>query len=267
MYPSREEIAVDVAIHIEQVFDKANFVDTINAIFQDLEPAQAMFGAASLSPHISSLLESVQTVIDFDLSFSSGIKVENIMNVFNIGSIATASLFFRLKDLGVFAEAALDSVNMVLFPGVSVNNGNFMLSAGVRVAESYEDEVIMSGDQAGSFVNEISFWNALSTFKAHGKLSASLPFEATINDFTQNLIIKFEDDNLFDAEKHMVTVDFPVCPIVPVINGLLGKLGSLEFSPRSILGTVETSGLNLIETIDDYFPNMAQFIDGILEGV
>ena len=252
---------------MEEAFSSTDFVEAISSIFQDLEPAQAMFGAASVSPSLSDLLESMQTLVDFDMSFSAGIKVENVMNVFKSGSVASAGLFFRLQDLGVFAEASFHSADMSIFPGVTVNGGNFILSAGVRATSPYEDEVIMSGDEAGEFANEIPFWNAFTTLKPYGQLSARLPFEATTNDVTQTLIIKFEDEDLFDAEKHLVTVDFPVCPIVSIINGLLGKLGSLEFSPRAIMGPVEMSGLNLIDTLDDFFPNMAQFIDGILEGM
>ena len=76
----------------------------------------------------------------------------------------------------------------------------------------------------------------------------------------------FEDDNLFDKEELLVKVDFPVCPVVSVVNGLLGKLGSLELSPKNILGPVDTAGLNLTDSLDDYFPNLAEFTDGLLEG-
>eukprot|EP00956_Cyclotella_meneghiniana_P034977 scaffold109952_cov105-Cyclotella_meneghiniana.AAC.1 len=102
-------------------------------------------------------------------------------------------------------------------------------------------------------------------FDAFGKLAASLPVEVTMNGVTQRLAIKFEDDNLFDTQKLLVKIDIPVCSVLPVVNGLLGKLGSLGLSPRSILGNVDMSGLGLGDTLDDYFPNVDSFIDGILE--
>jgi hypothetical protein len=254
---------------LEEVFDKAHFTEALESIFADLGPAQAMFGAASESPNVSALLNAAQTLVAFDMSFSTGIKVENTLSVFAEGSDASASLFFRLENLGVFAEATVDSVDLDIFPGVTVEGGNFLLSAGARIAAPFEGQIVMAGALAGSFTSTIPFSNALTTlpFEPYGQLSANLPFEATINDFTQTLTIKFEDDNVFDTQQLLVKVDFPVCPVVSVVDGLLGKLGSLGLSPKSIIGPVETAGLNLAETMDNYFPNLSEFIDGILEGM
>ena len=251
------------------MFDKAHFTEALESIFADLGPAQAMFGAASESPNVSALLNAAQTLVAFDMSFSTGIKFENALSVFAEGSDASASLFFRLENLGVFAEATVDSVDLDIFPGVTVEGGNFLLSAGARIAAPFEGQIVMAGALAGSFTSTIPFSNALTTlpFEPYGQLSANLPFEATINDFTQTLTIKFEDDNVFDTQQLLVKVDFPVCPVVSVVDGLLGKLGSLGLSPKSIIGPVETAGLNLAETMDDYFPNLSEFIDGTLEGV
>ena len=243
----------------------AYFADAINAIFNDLGPAQAMFDAASESPNISALLDALSSIVVFDMSFSAGVKVENILSVFAGGADATAGLFFRLDNLGVFAEAAVESVDLDIFPGLSVEGGNFLLSAGVRIAAPFEGEVTIDGNMA----TEISFSHSLTSiaFTPYGQLIASLPFEATVNEFTQSLTIKFEDDNLFDTDKFLVKVDFPVCPVVSLVDGLLGKLGSLVLSPKQILGPVATAGLDLADTLDDYFPNLEQFIDGILEGM
>lgn len=249
---------------MEEVFDKAYFTEALESIFADLGPAQAMFDAAGESPNISALLDAAQTLVAFDMSFSTGIKVENALSVFSGGADAAASLFFRLDDLGVFAEAVVDTVDLDIFPGVSVEGGNFLLSAGARIAAPFEGEVTMSGD----FASTIAFTHTLKNlpFEPYGHVSAHLPFEATINDFTQTLSVKMEDDNVFDTKELLVKVDFPVCPVVSVVDGLLGKLGGLGLSPKSIMGPVETAGLNLTETLDDYFPNLAEFIDGILEG-
>lgn len=250
---------------MEQMFDKAYFTDAISSIFEDLGPAQAMFGAASQTPYISALIDGVSSIIALDMSFSTGVKVENPQSIFTGGADVGESLFFRLNDIGVFAEAAVASVDLGIFPGITVEGGAFLLSAGVRIAAPFEREVSTDG----SMSDGISFSHSLRTtrFFPWGKLSASLPFTATVGGVTQSLVIKFEDDNLFDDAKPLVKVDFPVCPIFSVVDGLLGKLGSLELSPRNILGPVETAGLDLADTLDDYFPDLAHFFDGVLEGM
>ena len=263
-YPGRQEIAVDLLIHLDEVFDKAYFTDAVNAIFSDFEPLQAMFGAASELPNVSALLNAMSSIVAFDMSFSTGVKVENALSVFSSGSDASVKLFFRLNNLGVFAEATVTSATLDIFPGVSVEGGNFQLSAGVRVAAPFEGEVSIDGSMATG----ISFSHSLTNlvFEPYGKLTSNLPFELSVNNFTQSLIIKFEDDNLFDNVLLLTKVDFPVCPIVSVVDGLLGKLGSLGLSPKHIIGQVETAGLDLGSTLNDYFPNLAQFMEGILEG-
>jgi hypothetical protein len=231
LFPGRREVAIDVTIHLEQVFDKAYFSDALESIFANLGPAQAMFGAANASPSVSALLDAAQSIVAFDMSISTGIKVENAFSVFSGGSGASSGLFFRLENLGVFAEATVDSVdNLAIFPGVTVDGGNFLLSAGVRIAAPFEGEVTMSGAMA----SQIDFENTLPTlpFKPYGQLRASLPFQATVIGNTQSLTIKFEDDNLFDDIELLTKIDFPVCPVVSLVSSLLGKLGSLGLSPR-----------------------------------
>ena len=250
---------------MEQVFDKAYFNDAFSAIFADLGPAQAMFGAASESPTLSVFIDAASSLLVFDMSFSTGIKVENALSVFSGGAAdPTASLFFRLDDIGVFAEANVASIDFGLFSRVAIENGDFLLSAGVRLATPFEGEVT----DDGSMADGLPFSQSLGAMKfiPNGQLTASLPFQATLNGVTQTLTIKFEDSNLFDDKKPLIKVDFPVCPVISIVDGLLSKLGSLEFSPRSILGPVETAGLNIADTLDDYFPGTAQYFDGILEG-
>lgn len=239
-------------------------MDAISAIFDELGPAQVMFGAASESPNLLALLDAASSLVAFDLSFSTGIKVDDALSVLTGGDSATSTLFFRLNDLGVFAEAAVHSANLEIFPGTIVEGGDFLLSAGLRIAAPFEAEV----NSDGSMKSGISFSHSLATlvFTPHGHLRANLPFELTDADFP-SLIIKFEDDDLFDTTELLAKVDFPVCPIVSVVDGLLGKLGSLELSPRNILGPVTMAGLDLGNTLDDYFPNFAPFTDGVLEGM
>jgi hypothetical protein len=128
---------------LEEVFDKAYFTEALESIFAGLGPAKAMFGAASESPNVSALLNAAQTLVAFDMSFSTGIKVENALSVFTGGADASASLFFRLENLGVFAEATVDSVDLDIFPGVTVEGGNFLLSAGARIAAPFEGQIVI----------------------------------------------------------------------------------------------------------------------------
>ena len=252
---------------MEEVFDKAYFTDALNSLFAELGPAQAMFGAASESPNVSALLDAdaASSIVAFDMSISFGLRVENALSVFSGDAHVSPSLFFRLNNFGIFAEATVSSVDLDIFPGITVQDGTFALSAGVRIVEPFEGEVSLT---EGTMASGIAFADSLKTiaFEPYGKLSSSLPFEATINDITQSLTIKLEDENIFDMVQFLVKVDFPVCPVVSIVDGLLGKLGSLGLSPKNILGPVETAGLDLSDTLDDYFPNLSQFIDGILEG-
>lgn len=251
-------------MHVEQVFDTDHFMDAVSAIFDELGPAQAMFGAASELPNVSALLDAASSLVAFDMSFSTGIKVDDILSVVSGEADATGNLFFRLNDLGIFAEAIVQSANIDIYPGSAVKDGDFLLSAGLRVAAPFEGEVAADG----SMVSGISFSHSLTTttFTPHGQLRANLPLQGTATA-PQSLIIMFQDENLFDTTEILVKIDFPVCPIVSIIDGLLGKLGSLELSPRNILGPVETAGLDLSDTLNDYFPNLAPFTDGILEGM
>jgi len=236
----------------------------LTQIFDELGPAKAMFGAAEESANVAELLNNANSIVAFDLSFSTGIKVENPVSVFSGSATdtASASLFFRLETLGVFAETSMDKVGVTLFPGVSVEDGDFLLSAGLRIAAPFEAAVTLSG----SLASGIAFGKELTilTFEPYGQLAATLPFDATIDDFNQKLKIKFEDDNLFDDQQLLVKVDFPVCPIFNVLDSLLGKLGSMGFSPQTILGPVGLSGFDISDTLDDFFPDVSPFIDGIL---
>ena len=244
------------------MFDKASFEAALNSAFDKLGPAQAMFDAGGQSPNVADLLESTQSIAAFDLSFSTGIKVDNALSVFSGSAESSANLFFRLETLGIFAEASLNVVNLNLFSTVNVKGGNFLVSAGLRMAAPFEAAVTLSG----SLASGITFGNELTNlrFEPYGQLMATLPFDATINGVTQKLRIKFEDDNLFDTQEVLVKVDFPVCPIVNVVDTLLAKLGALSFSPKSILGAVSMIGTDIGDTLDEFYPDVSQFLDGIL---
>lgn len=67
-FPSRNEIAIDVDIHVEQVFDKSDFDVALNTVFGYLDDAKAMFGADGVNANLTELLENAMAVVEFDLS-------------------------------------------------------------------------------------------------------------------------------------------------------------------------------------------------------
>jgi hypothetical protein len=264
-FPGRNEIAVDASIRIREMFGKIHIQQALKQIFDQLGPVKAMFGAAEQVPQIAGLFDSLQSLIEFDFSFSAGIKVLNTFSIFTPGTNdVSTSLFFRIDNLGVVAEARTNEAAFSIFPGVNVESGSFLLSTGVRIAFPFEAEITRSG----SLRSGMEFSSTLKTiaFEPNGQLLATLPFDATINGFAQTLTIKFQDENLFDTRELLVKVDFPVCPVLSVVDGLLSKLGSLGFSPQSIIGPVGLSGIEFGGILDEFFPNVGQFIDGILEG-
>ena len=150
-------------------------------------------------------------------------------------------------------------------------DGNLLIAAGVKLATPFE----LSLDDAGALTNGLDFSSTLSSrlaLQPHGQVIATLPFSVTINSFTQDLVILLHDDNIFDNQDILVKVDFDACAVSDLLQQLLGKLGSFELSPKNIFGAPELANLplnlpNVIgDAIDDYFPNVGQFIDGVLEG-
>ena len=223
-----------------------------------------MFGADG-DADIVALLESAQSVVAFDLSFSAGVKFNSIFDAF-WGATASTTLFFRINDLGIFAEASVKDVNVDLFAGAIVDGGNFLLSAGLRLAAPFEAEVTADG----SFASGISFSSTITsalTFEPHGQLIAALPLTASAVGIPLKLTIKLEDSNIFDSEPLLTTVDFPVCSVITgVLEGLLSKLGSLtNISPKTMLGVVQTSNIDF-GPLDELFPDITRFINGALEG-
>lgn len=67
-FPSRNEIAIDVDIHVEQVFDKSDFDVALNTVFGYLDDAKAMFGADGVNANVTELLDNAMAVVEFDLS-------------------------------------------------------------------------------------------------------------------------------------------------------------------------------------------------------
>ena len=67
-FPSRNEIAIDVDIHVEQVFDKSDFDVALDTVFGYLDDAKAMFGADGVNANVTELLDNAMAVVEFDLS-------------------------------------------------------------------------------------------------------------------------------------------------------------------------------------------------------
>jgi hypothetical protein len=260
-FPSRNEIAIDVSFRLEDIFDKTLLKQAVEQIFDKLDgSAKSMFGVTEESPDIVGLVNNAKSNVAFDFAFSTGIKVESALNVFSPGSTAT-SHYIRLENIHIVAEASFDSLNLPLYPGVNVEGGDFELSAGLRITTPSEAIVT----SRGSLANDMPFSSFISNlvFEPHGILKSTLPFVAIINDSPHNLKIKFDDSNLFDTRMFSAKVDFPVCQISTIADGLLGKLASLHLSPEHILGPVEISGLTL-PSLDALFPDVRQFFNGIL---
>ena len=92
----------------------------------------------------------------------------------------------------------------------------------------------------------------------------------TPTETTDNCHSARKDGNLFDDEDVLVKVDFDACQVVTFIDGMVGKLGSLAVSAQSLIGSPSFSGIDfesvLTNGIDDFFPDVSQYITGALNG-
>ena len=68
------------------------------------------------------------------------------------------------------------------------------------------------------------------------------------------------------SEELLVKVDFNICRLAGLMQALLGKLGSLQVSAESILGRELPLELgDVTESFDELFPDVGQFLNGVLE--
>lgn len=69
-FPGRNEIAIDVGIHVEQTLDDTtDFKGALDTVFGYLEDAKAMFGASSSdAADVTTLLDAASAMVEFDLS-------------------------------------------------------------------------------------------------------------------------------------------------------------------------------------------------------
>jgi hypothetical protein len=262
---------MDVGLHLEVAFGKDDFNNALTEALTFLAPAQAMFGADGLTANVDGLLADAQSVVAFDMAFGFGFKVESLIDFFAEDTSASniGSLFFRIDDMGIFAEATASGLNLDLFSGVGVAGGELHLSVGTRLAAPLELELAADG----SLANGISFSGTIKgqlSFEPHGQLSASLPLNADINGVTQELVVILEDGNLFDGKEVLVKVDFDACQVVTLLDNMIGKLGSLTVSAESLIGFPTFSGIDfesvLANGIDAFFPDVSQYVTGALNG-
>ena len=68
-FPGRAEVAIDVDIHLEEVFnDNNDFQTALVTVFGYLDNAKAMFGAEGVDTNVAGLLNNALAIVDFDLS-------------------------------------------------------------------------------------------------------------------------------------------------------------------------------------------------------
>lgn len=263
-------------IRLEEIFNKTDFTTALKTVFDKLEPAKAMFGASGAA-NVSGLFEDATSLVAFDMTFATGFKISDLKDFFSNGSSSTSigTLFLRIDDMGIFAEASLDEISLDLFTDIGITNGDFLISTGTRLDAPFEASV----NSTGSLANGIGFSNTIKSrldFVPYGQLFASLPFTAEVNGYDQKLKVLIQDSNLFDDEQVIVKVDFDACQVVTLLDGMMAKLGSLTISPRSILGPA-SMGVDFVKSLDDlfpdtekslddFFPDAAQFVEGVLEG-
>lgn len=274
LFPDRQEIAIDVGVHIERSLGITDFETALTSVFDDLGPAQAMFEVNGLVAEVGQIMAKATVNVAFDFVLSTGFKVNDLVEFFTSstsdGSIG--NLFFRIESLGVVATAVAKDFSIAnLFPApanIAISEGSLLISAGVQLPEPFEAVLTLSGDMENG-INLSTQIKGRLAFEPFGELRAILPITATINNQEQSLTILFTDDNLFDDEDVLVKVDFDVCPVVGILQTLLDRLGLMSIAPDGILEPSSFSGIDFfndeITTLDSFFPDTAQFFNGVLE--
>jgi len=270
-FAARDEVAVDVAIHVDKSFDGTNFQDALETVFKDLGPAQAIFnvGTGTIAD-IASLLAQAQVSVDFSFHLSFGFKVGSLVDFFDDTSSSVGGLFLRVNDLVVSAQASASGLFWTAFPSlfqpVSVVDGSFDLVVGLKLPRPFEI--------SGTLASPLEYSRTITggnDFVAYGHLSADLPLSIEIGGVQQDLEVLVTDGNLFDEEQPLVKVDFDACQVGGALQALLGKLGSFDISAENILGSVGLSGIDFfsngtVASLDAMFPDVGQFVAGILNG-
>jgi len=198
------------------------------------------------------------------LQTSSGFKVDSIKDFFSRqGERLSSNLFFRINKLDIVTKTEVAGLDIELFPSIALNDGDLQLSIGTKLANSFEFTL----DSFGVFTNGISLSDTLKSrlaFEAQGQVRATLPLN---ND---DLVILIHDDDIFDDQGALVKVDFSACSVLDLLQEMLGKLGSFQLSPDSVLGGGIAKSLPFdfadeVDSFDEFFPDVGIFINGVLE--
>ena len=200
------------------------------------------------------------------LQTSSGFKVDSIKDFFSRqGERLSSSLFFRINKLDIVTKTEVAGLDIELFPSIALKDGDLQLSIGTKLANPFEFTL----DSFGVFTNGISLSDTLKSrlaFEAQGQVRATLPLTLDNDD----LVILIHDDDIFDDQGALVKVDFSACSVLDLLQEMLGKLGSFQLSPDSVLGGGIAKSLpfdfaNVVDSFDEVFPDVGIFINGVLE--
>ena len=199
------------------------------------------------------------------LQTSSGFKVDSIKDFFSRqGERLSSSLFFRINKLDIVTKTEVAGLDIELFPSIALNDGDLQLSIGTKLANPFEFTL----DSFGVFTNGISLSDILKSrlaFEAQGQVRATLPLNVV-----DDLVILIHDDDIFDDQGALVKVDFSACSVLDLLQEMLGKLGSFQLSPDSVLGGGIAKSLpfdfaKVVDSFDEVFPDVGIFINGVLE--
>ncbi len=256
---ARMEVALDIALRVENVFNASFFQIALSTLFDKVAPSQAIFGAADEVATVGNLFNELEVIAAYWLSISAGTKVnasfKDFFDSFSSDITPDTTGFLRIVNLGASVYAQADNMSFELFPGISnVTDASIELQIGVELWEPHE----FSLDSSDIGFNEIV--SGRLRFEPRGNLAASFPFSVTIGSVSQDFQVLFNDDNLFDEEEVLVTVNYNACRFLDVFQQILGKLGAIKLSPENILGPTA------IESLDSLFPDLGGFLTGVLEG-
>jgi hypothetical protein len=190
----RMEVGLDVIIHVEKVFDRSLFQSALDSVFGRVANITEVFGTVLKPAAVSSLINELNVRAIFQVSFSSGVKVDvPFVDFFQgLSSNAAPSVtgFMRINEFNISALAQVDNLNLELFDGLNVSAASMTLSLGVVLLEHFELNDNYSNMGVGLNVGQLRF-------KPLGSLAALFPFSTTINGSREMLQIIF-NDNFFD---------------------------------------------------------------------
>ena len=193
----RMEVGLDVIIHVEKVFDRSLFQSALDSVFGRVANITEVFGTVLKPAAVSSLINELNVRAIFQVSFSAGVKVDvPFVDFFQgLSSIAAPSVtgFMRINEFNISALAQVGNLSLELFDGLNVSAASMTLSLGVVLLEHFELNGNYSNMGVGLNVGQLCF-------EPLGGLAALFPFHTTINGFTEELQIIFNDDFFDDKD-------------------------------------------------------------------